>query len=296
MALIVRDEADIIAANLAHHFGAGVDEVAVIDNGSTDGTKDILADWAGAAPVTVIHRDGVLLDQQGWYNELAGRALEAGFGGAVPEWMIFNDADEFYEPCAGTSLTAALAAAGAARMLRCGRRHLLASPGEIAQKGWAEALRWHAELPHPPPHGHGDPEVPLPYPFFYYRLAPKIVVRSGGLQAIGSGAHKAWMEGDPTPVPGVLKTRHYPARSAQEFLASCRAFHAVAEAGDGPRLRHSKYRRWGRMLADGAGEAAVLGEVYPSRARIVADSAAGLIRRWNGTAPDMGLTLGEMPS
>ena len=47
---LVRNEADIIETNLRHHFAAVIDEAIVIDNGSTDGTIEIVADLRRDCP------------------------------------------------------------------------------------------------------------------------------------------------------------------------------------------------------------------------------------------------------
>ena len=56
MTLLVRDEADIIDDHIAFHLAAGVDFVIVADNGSTDGTTEILERYARDG---FVHRIGL---------------------------------------------------------------------------------------------------------------------------------------------------------------------------------------------------------------------------------------------
>lgn len=86
---MVRDEADIITATVGHMLGQ-VDEVIVADNGSVDGTRDLLADL----PVAVIDDPDPAYYQSKKMTALAHLAGEKG-----ATWVVPFDADEiWYSP------------------------------------------------------------------------------------------------------------------------------------------------------------------------------------------------------
>lgn len=93
MTMMVRDEADIVAATLEHHLAQGVDHVIVTDNASVDGTREILEAYAAVAPVT-IHHDPEHRKQQA--QVVTRMAREAHALGAT--WVVNADADEFLRP------------------------------------------------------------------------------------------------------------------------------------------------------------------------------------------------------
>jgi hypothetical protein len=92
LTLMVRDEADVIAAFLDHHLAQGVDLFVVTDNGSVDGTAEILEDYASRDLVDLRH-DPVHRKQQAAL--VTGMARDA-FTVHGADWVVNADADEFF--------------------------------------------------------------------------------------------------------------------------------------------------------------------------------------------------------
>jgi len=92
MTLLVRDEADIVDAQIAFHLHAGVDFVIATDNGSHDGTTGILQSYARAGYLHLIHQEGDDMRQVEWVTRMA-RLAATEFGA---DWVIHSDADEFW--------------------------------------------------------------------------------------------------------------------------------------------------------------------------------------------------------
>lgn len=94
MTLMVRDEADIIAAMLDHHIKQGVDLFIATDNGSVDGTAEILQTYADRGLVDLRH-DPVHRKQQGVVVTQMARDAATIHGA---DWVLNADADEFWLP------------------------------------------------------------------------------------------------------------------------------------------------------------------------------------------------------
>ena len=106
MTLLVRDEADIVDANLAYHLARGVDEVIVTDHRSHDGTRERLDAWAAADPrVHVLHEDRERCDQAAYVTRMARMARRE----LSADWVLNDDADELYWPEEGADIKEALA-------------------------------------------------------------------------------------------------------------------------------------------------------------------------------------------
>lgn len=92
MTLLVRDEADIIDAQIAFHLNAGADFVIATDNGSRDGTLDVLEAYARDGYLHLIRQEGENMQQIEWVSRMA-RLAATEFGA---DWVINSDADEFW--------------------------------------------------------------------------------------------------------------------------------------------------------------------------------------------------------
>lgn len=96
MTLMVRDEADIVGAMLDHHLNQGVDVIIVTDNGSVDGTAELLADYERRGLIELRHDPEHRKQQAQTVTRMARDAAEQ--HGA--DWVINADADEFWLPVA----------------------------------------------------------------------------------------------------------------------------------------------------------------------------------------------------
>lgn len=94
MTLMVRDEADVIAPMLSHHLAQGMDKIIVTDNGSIDGTLEILRDFADRGLID-LREDPVHRKQQ--HSVVTAMARDA-FMLYGADWVLNADADEFWMP------------------------------------------------------------------------------------------------------------------------------------------------------------------------------------------------------
>jgi hypothetical protein len=100
MTLKVRDEADILEDNLRYHRALGVDFFVVTDNGSVDGTSEILDRYVGAGLAHVLRVETGTLrdDEEDWTTRMARLAATE----FEADWVFHDDADELWWPVRGT--------------------------------------------------------------------------------------------------------------------------------------------------------------------------------------------------
>ncbi len=98
MTLLVRDEQDIIRQNIDFHRSQGVDYFIVTDNKSVDSTPKILEEYENQGVLHRIFEGDDNYNQRAWVTRMA-RMAYTDYGA---DWIINNDADEFWWPRTGT--------------------------------------------------------------------------------------------------------------------------------------------------------------------------------------------------
>lgn len=93
LTLLCRDEADILESMLRFHLSQGVDRIIATDNGSVDGSLEILQRFERRGQLTLLQEAEHTHDQAVWVTRMARMAAAMG-----ANWVINSDADEFWWP------------------------------------------------------------------------------------------------------------------------------------------------------------------------------------------------------
>lgn len=99
MTLLVRDEDDILDANIRYHLAHGVDHIIVTDNLSVDNSAEIVQRYVRQGVATYIEEREDNYAQSEWVTRMTAMAQEAG-----AKWIMHTDADEFWITPERTSL------------------------------------------------------------------------------------------------------------------------------------------------------------------------------------------------
>ena len=199
MTLLVRDEADIVDAQIAFHLDAGVDFVIATDNRSEDGTTEILDRYVREGRLHLIHEPGEDLRQSEWVTRMA-RLAATEFGA---DWVLNADADEFWRPRGGDFRELFAAVPGRFGVVRGAWRNFVPRPDD--DRFFADRMT--ARLCTPSFHPH-----PLSIHFkSAHRGASDVRVGRGNHEAFGSGlvALRGWYP---------IEILHFPVRSLEHCM------------------------------------------------------------------------------
>jgi hypothetical protein len=200
LAMVVRDEADILDAHLDFHLNAGVDLVLAIDHRSEDETTEILEEYARQGCVRVFREEADWHRQGRWMTRLARLASTE----HRADWVLLSDGDEFWWPRGGSLRDVLAAVPSRYGIVRAISRYFVPRPDD----GQAFAERMTFRL---------TPKAPINDPTTPFRPVAKLAHRAHPGVIVGNGNHT--VEGIPLATLGgwtPIELLHFPLRSPQQ--------------------------------------------------------------------------------
>ena len=250
MTILVKDEADIIEANIRTHAKLGVDAFAVMDNNSSDGTKEILTQLQNEFEIVIIDEKGNY-DQAKWMKRLASIAKKE----LNADWVINNDADEFWLPQNELNLKENLAFKGS--VLTVQRYNmLLDEKSNLSGNFFDAAYRVENPIYYAKNKQLQNEKVSI----ILGNIGPKTIINPHGLLYLRGGNHKAlhianiqdYLRSGYDRIRrfDAVEVFHYPIRSYAQFERNIQNRKTLLESGKkvsmGPH-----YRRWVKLYNEG---------------------------------------------
>jgi len=212
LAVNVVDNADTLREFLDWYQALGVDFIVAFDSGSTDGSRNILDEYARSGALSWMSQPRKNIDGFDPFSELARIAHDR----FEADWIILADADEFL--CiTGESLHSILQEAkrDEISVLSIPRFNMTGTPPAPGQNA-LEVLNLRIDQPLALSRQErlsGDIKIPQ----IFAPIRPKTIVLASRFVEYGAGAHTATTSSGRTAERAELRMLHYPFRSYEEF-------------------------------------------------------------------------------
>jgi glycosyltransferase involved in cell wall biosynthesis len=248
---MVRDEADIIEANI-RRMATQVDVTIVADNGSTDGTREILDRLATEVDLVVIDDPEPGYFQSQKMTRLAGCARDAG-----ADWVIPFDADEVWLARSGARIADELERLPDTVLIAQATLYdHVATATDKAGRDPTRTIVWRR------------PD-PAPLPKVACRALPDLTIEQGNHGAVYE------LTDHPATVTNVLTVRHFPYRTVAQMASKARNGAAAYAATDLPADVGGHWRGYGQILAE-RGEDGIADVFHTWFWRLVPDVAVNI--------------------
>lgn len=225
-----RDEADI-AEPFLRKMAQQVDFIIVADNGSIDGTRDIIGDLTNELPLTVYDDTERGYFQSAKMTKLAHLAADQG-----ATWVVPADFDEvWYAPFHARVADLCEELAPQWFCAETKSYDHVATAMDSSEPNPLLRLSWRRR-------------EPLPIGKVACRVRDDLVIEQGN--------HSASYDGGATKFTDHLVIRHFPYRSIEQFIQKARNGAEAYRATDLPENLGAHWRQWGDLL-DAQGEEAL---------------------------------------
>lgn len=243
---LVKNEIDIIEANIRYHHNMGVSCFTIMDNGSDDGTRELLASLSKEIPIHIVDKKEQTYQFHVWRKEIVKEAKKV----FKPDMVICNDADEFWVPTGDAKLTDLLQPSKSVVTVN---RYNMLPPAREQEVIYDAFLNCSYKVVGPINYSK-EAQVENPnVGMLLSKIGPKVALNPSGLISLNGGNHRAkhikfWAHDFNTNI----NVYHFPVRSFEQFKKNVENRAKVISRKDLKVLRiGDHYRRWARLLESG---------------------------------------------
>ncbi|QBZ83544.1 glycosyltransferase family 2 protein [Hydrogenovibrio crunogenus] len=210
MAMQVKDEVDIIEMNIRYHASKGCEAFFIVDNGSKDGTRELLAQLQSEFDLTILDDKTPDHNQSANMTKLTNLARKSGY-----DWVIENDADEFWFSKSGDLRSGLDRKNSVLRVNRYNVLPVLNSHERWIESPWHTLNTIHFDMFSDYDKGRNN--------FLFAPVLHKVMVNAHGVINVGGGNHGARHIGDKLKKRKFsgwndnLRIFHYALRSFERF-------------------------------------------------------------------------------